>query len=133
MKNILKSSLIILFIFTVYFGKSQGNLQYSKAIFLEISSLNSNTVYDTLTVPTGKVVKITSASATSKSLAGAILYINNVGIISSLFSDSDNSSFTAKCNMPIWLPSGIYILKLRPSSTSGGYAFLSGVEFNIIQ
>lgn len=143
----------------VTFVKAQGNLQFNRVVYLNISGTQFLNLYSKLvfidtviSVPTNKVWKIESANVTTQSrdgiqsstiyqiyqsnefLGGTHLLLNNV-----IISSNDNKPTVNNTKFPIWLPSGTYPLRLlgQFGSASGTYltgaAAISILEFNIIQ
>ena len=117
-----------------------NNLQFSRALFEDYTVFaTSNYDYfiisNAFSVPSGKVWKITSLTAT---VTSQNQYISgDVGISksglqkysSTIYSNSQNN------NVVIWLTEGSYDLRIY-SSNAGNAAYnaiLSGIEFNIVQ
>jgi len=134
---------ISLFVFDMV---SQGNLQFSRVVFLEMEGTTQDSTnvidQDTIIVPQGKVLKIESASMgrelvlngwnyrldrpNSNSQPG--IYINEK--ILTYYNSPDLNG-----NFPLWLNEGVYIFKLT-GLTSPSYpdivkGYVSGIEFNI--
>lgn len=116
---------------------AQGNLQFNRVVFMEMSvAQTSTTVYSetsqSITVPANKVWKIESASGTSlvpsslQTGAGAGYMLINGEVISL----GSNGSW-----LPVWLPAGTYTLTLRSSIQNTAFTFsgfISVIEFNIV-
>ncbi len=136
---------------------SQGNLQFNKVINLEYNKAqffnNANLqghFLDSLKVPSNKVWKVESAGMQRYIGAGSRLMLNNF----ILDANEDVATSTAnqygfisngivnytKSELPIWLSSGQYILKIlyvnNPFYTTPGEhqlkTSLSIIEFNIV-
>ena len=102
---------------------SGKELQFENGIFITLSL--STSLSDTLIVPSGKIVKITSVGIGSGN--GINIKLNGIPIVETKYSSGDYyKKFYAK--YPIWLPAGTYIF-----SSSGWDVFISGIEFNIVQ
>ncbi|RLD40573.1 MAG: hypothetical protein DRI86_15045 [Bacteroidetes bacterium] len=125
MKNTIRLNIFFLLVIYSNVVKGQRNLQFSKAIFIEMSTSNTN-AYNTLIVPLGKVIKITTAQVGNTS-GLTELRINNSLI--SVF-QANSGSYT-NFNYSIWLPTGTYYFWLNGYHTP--HAFISGIEFNITQ
>ena len=145
---ILLLGVLSLFVFDMV---GQGNLQFSRVVFLEIEGTTPSPytqIYattDTLIVPSGKVLKIESSSVSWLNLNSntgyptiitsvqGLLFLNDK-IISK--TEARTGYLNAIVIYPIWLNEGTYIVKLVYQSPSTGYAimskgFISGIEFNI--
>ncbi len=134
MKKLFKILTVALFMLPFFTAKAQGNLQFNQAIFISMTLNQSYTVietYDTLVVPTGKIVKITSFSTGGNS-SFRRLAIDDILLINYV-SSSNYPSSNYQCKTPIWLPAGTYVFKLMGNSNHITKAFISGVEFNIVQ
>jgi len=126
---------ISLFVFEMV---GQGNLQFSKVVFIELEGISSiasgvDIVDSTnLIVPTGKVVKIESASVGRQAIGNGNFFGNyDVGVYL-------NGKIITPLNrdgaypLPIWLKEGIYSIKLQGSYSSFiSKGFISGIEFNV--
>jgi hypothetical protein len=119
---------------------AEGNLQFNQVKLIEfscstpMSGVNYPCSPSNITVPVGKVWKIEQASAFvdlgqgySTGTQSYSLYINN----SLLYSGTPNLSIT-----PMWLPEGIYNIKVTNQGCSPNCNTLRGsinaIEFNII-
>ena len=107
---------------------AQGNLQFNQVINVSGVSAASN-IMSTVTVPAGKVWKITSSSWISP----------NGGLISNwlcLGPHSINGTLSGvnPAKLPIWLDPGSYDVKwCNPTDNFSGYRYaISGVEFNVV-
>jgi hypothetical protein len=99
-------------------------------------------VYDSLTVDSGKVLKITSVNChmdagmggENSLVSGLRVRLNNI-LISPYYQCL--SCDIRQPQMPIWLPEGTYIIDTRQlynsSSTYLVNAVISGIEFNVVQ
>jgi hypothetical protein len=121
---------------------AQENLQFSKAIYLSISSEKSSEKSSdfiakdtTITVPNGKVWQITNAKV-------FMTYDNRViGDNTYLYLNEQIITYAththAQTTDPLWLPSGKYRLTIRTvennTRASRFYyiAFISGVEYDV--
>lgn len=122
------------------FTVGQGNnLQFSRALFEDYtvtatSSYDYFVISNAFSVPSGKIWKITSLTAT---LTSVNQYISpDVGISKSGLQkySSTISSASENNNIVMWLPEGSYDLRIYSVNLNGGYnAILSGIEFNIVQ
>ncbi len=121
MKKIILALALTLFLTTT--SKAQSNLEFNRAVKEKYSFNNNVALNTTLIVPTGKVLKITSASAlsTSGSYMRAV-FIDDQCIV------KENSTVTL---LPLWLPAGTYSIKVL-SALDGGFFSFSGIEFNIV-
>ena len=142
MKNITTIALFTLLAFASFNANAQGNLQFNRAFSETIVdttiSLSNGIVYDSLTVDSGKVLKITSVNcdvdlgmSNNSSYYGYFkIRLNNI-LVSTLF-----SGYTSKeAQMPIWLPEGTYVIDTRWLANYSGRvkAVISGIEFNVVQ
>ena len=107
---------------------AQGNLQFNQVINVSGVSAGSN-IMTTVTVPTGKVWKITSSSWMSA----------NGGLVSNWLclgphSINGNQSGVDPAKLPIWLEPGSYEVKwCNPTDNFIGQRYaISGVEFNVV-
>lgn len=153
MKTILL--LIQLTIATTLF--SQGNLQFNRAVNIEMSSSfttsgNWRTIVIpaaiTITVPVGKTLKITRSTIDYReSLANtppsyfrsAQLLLNSTTIASFNSEEATSNLFFhfERLTEPMWLPAGTYTLRVisKHSNTQNVptlTANISGIEFNIL-
>ena len=147
---------------------AQGNLQFNQIRKIDITGNQSyqynyntgntqmNFATQTITVPTGKVLKIESSfvrmtySGTNneaKPLTGTNGGTNNIDVLL-LFLDNNIIAHQAGANnefknlryqYPIWLPAGSYQIKLVGDCTTNGSTttanangMISAIEFNII-
>jgi hypothetical protein len=121
-------------------GMAQGNLQFNQAKFIEQTSTpyfanNSYVVSDSfsIVVPVGKTWKIESITTGQKSYdtnTQATLVYSVPTFISIndavVFVRGDNHSY-----LPIWLPTGTYIVRIYGSTGSRCKTNISAIEFNI--
>jgi|TARA_B110000908_G_scaffold36186_1_gene43347 hypothetical protein len=143
MKNITTIILFTLLAFASLNAKAQGNLQFNRALTETIVDttigLSNGIVYDSLTVDSGKVLKITSVNCDVD--LGMTNYItqytkfkirlNNI-LVSTLFLGSTSK----EAQMPIWLPEGTYVIEsyfLYGNDSERVKAVISGIEFNVVQ
>ena len=119
---------------------SQGNLQFNRARMESYSIFNlaNNAVqYDTIVVPAGKVLKITSTSCVHRSSGGAS---NNYYIYDYVHTYIGNFRLTTGYNLiypstyPIWLSEGNHILRFVGANqyTNDAIFSFSGIEFNLV-
>jgi hypothetical protein len=137
---------------------SQGNLQFNQVIYQTLTGNLPNTgtsapeyTFQTLviTVPAGKVWKIetstchtvqgtnneTRIGGTSSS-DNIVLFLDQ-DVLSYSFNTNTLISMISPSNLPLWLPSGNYTLKLIGKCQSQyasytAYGSLHAIEFNII-
>ena len=157
MKKLLLSTLLILSINYLF---AQGNLQFNRVISTTATGSilappnDEGTLLGSITVPTGKVLKLESISVyniggdgdletikvaeggSSESNSGC--WIGNHLVWTPLI-DYLYGNFRASLtsNFPIWLDSGTHEIRIRTNSNIhfyGGYAVVSysAIEFNII-
>ena len=146
MKNITTIILFSVLAFASLNAKAQGNLQFNRAfsemiVDTAIRKLDG-IVYDSLTVDSGKVLKITSVNChvdagmggESNLVVGLRIRLNNILI------SPYHACLTcdiSRPQMPIWLPEGTYIIDTRQqNNVSSSYpvnAVISGIEFNLVQ
>ena len=128
MKKIIKITLISFITLFSVNSFSQGNLQFNIAR-LESYSFNfsGGDRYDTLLVPNGKVLKITS---TSMNYGGD----NFAAFIDGFRVWGFSRDYPSYLNFPIWLPSGTYVIKVShfSSFTINLIFSFSGIEFNVV-
>ena len=130
---------ILLFIFTLfsfsYFFGQGNNLQFNQVLNFEYSTsflTYSPTNVGTITVPTDKVYKIVSGSATRR--YNGVDHLNYIKIQVGEHVVSGGESNISLNNCPIWLGSGTYNVFISPSYTTDNMqGALSIVEFNIVQ
>jgi len=150
---ILLLGVLSLFVFDMV---GQGNLQFSRVVFMEMEgttppqSISTHLTTDTLIVPPGKVLKIESTSVSYETINpsnphpfpiyitgyttnAGLLFLNDKAILNV---ESAHSNIVPKVVLPIWINEGIYTLKLvyRANNTNEqiiSRAFVSGIEFNI--
>ena len=134
MKKIILISILLLSC-CLFYGQGSSNLGFNQVLNYEysVNHTNYNPVnVGTITVPTGKVWKITSGSASR--IYGNEYYLSQVTIkvgehIVSGYGPS-GASYINFC--PIWLGSGSYSVFLTSSSSVQSMkGALSVVEFNI--
>ncbi len=130
MKTILTFITTVICLFAATNQLKAQNLQFNSAVFYEYGPANGNTnmLYDfifagQLIVNEGKTLKITSGLCTSLSPIG------QGGI---LLNDMNISLW--QIGGEIWLPSGIYEIKLIDQPTNSGTykGFISGVLYDIV-
>lgn len=143
-KSLLLSLILMLFCLGT---QAQANLEFNQVLYQSLSgsAVNSGTkilATTTLTVPAGKIWKITSARArwtvSSVFLGGNCssdpigLYLDDVEIFYSALTTSNYPIFDGV----IWLPPGTYTLELRgyncSSGTIPGAGFITVMEFNVV-
>ena len=153
----MKTRILILLIAISLLGNAQGDLQFSQVIGVDLyypaedagwSNNNYMKVNEIqVTIPEGKIWKITSASIGFKNTDGEfdtpyairelIISIDNV-VIYSGYSSSSISEGTEHI-YPLWLGSGDYNFKLKYEAMGTSYdssetlAKVIGIEFNVIQ
>ena len=121
MKKIILA-LTLMMLFTIS-SKAQSNLEFSRVVKQKYSFNNNAPLNTTLIVPTGKVLKIISASAISTSgNYMRIVFIDDQCIL--------KEGSTASL-LPLWLPAGTYSIKVFAYYDPGFFSF-SGIEFNIV-
>ena len=112
-----------------------GNLQFNKVLNFDYSSVfvsgYGNEILETITVPIGKVWKITAASSHGTSYSGisrSALAVNS----HFLWFQTNSSSFIM--NTPFWLSSGIHEFKVfnQYSGSQEISSAISVIEFNIV-
>ena len=112
---------------------AQGNLQFNQVINISGAIPVGNNVSTTVSVPAGKVWKITSSSLFYGSNGSSIgLYPLCIGA-HELFGRINSEQYTF---LPVWLEEGDYDIKICGTQANGSsyenvYA-ISGIEFNII-
>lgn len=138
MKKTIKITLISLITLFTVNSFSQGNLQFNRARLETLSYFlfqGSTTKYDTIVVPTGKVLKITSTSLTNRQSSTSDNFFSTTAVYSYL----DNLSLCCgsfPAEYPIWLNEGKHILSFYHVSSSSYYRdfkfTFSGIEFNVV-
>ena len=105
---------------------AQGNLQFNQVINLS-GIVPTSTSIATVTVPAGKVWKITSASWTAANGGGPDVYLClDYNVI--YRNGAGNQAI-----FPIWLQAGSYDVRWCGSAGTSGYRYaISGVEFNVV-
>jgi len=118
---------------------AQGNnLQFSQVLNYEYNSSNiaayQQSTVGSITVPSGKVWKITSGSCIinpNNSYGCSMRIGNNI-----VFQDKGNiTGGGSVSNTPVWLSSGTYSVEIGSfaGNTNTFRGAISGVEFNIVQ
>ena len=138
---------------------AQGNLQFNQVISQNLTGTLPNTgtsapeyTFQTLviTVPVGKVWKIESSSchtvsgssgnetklAGTSSVDNIVLFLDH-DVLSYAYNNTASLSLVSSTNLPLWLPSGSYSLKLIGKCQTqyvsySAYGSLHAIEFNII-
>jgi|TARA_B110000879_G_C11063394_1_gene467662 hypothetical protein len=137
------SILLLILSFSALNAQCQGNLQFNQVINIQydLADFKKNQPSaDTLIVPAGKVLKITSTSLTDQFDQSSIHYnITNTARIDNLViwghQHRQEGGFIAHENLPIWLNSGTHIIYACSGSTtmSNNYTLsINGIEFNVI-
>jgi hypothetical protein len=145
MNYIIRIALIALITLFSVNSFSQGNLQFNRArmeSFVMNNIGDKDTYYDTIVVPAGKVLKITSTSCVSKwtrypgsayaHLSEGHLYIGNHRLI---YEGRTNYRSINPNAYPIWLSEGNHILRLYNADDSdhmNAIFSFSGIEFNVV-
>lgn len=140
MNYIIRIALIALITLFSVNSFSQGNLQFNRArmeSFVKNYIVRNSIQYDTIVVPVGKVLKITSTSCVNQlrnstypnlyySNDNVHVYIENLRLI---YGETNNTN-----SYPIWLSEGNHILRIvgRYSSSMNAIFSFSGIEFNVI-
>ena len=115
---------------------AQGNLQFNKVVNVSGVTPGGN-VFTTVTVPAGKVWKITSStwlnsagSITSSTYAMTPLCIGP--FLLNGWKTSNGGAYNP-VTFPIWLEEGDYDVKHCDAQSASNYTYaISGIEFNII-
>jgi len=110
-------------------GFSQANLQFNQVLLLAAGG-------GTLTVPDGKVWKMTSGTAQGQSLNSARPFYITINGTQNHFvfrSQDGNGQPTTSSNttFPFWLPAGATVD--IPAVSAGGFRTVSVIEFNVIE
>ena len=107
---------------------AQGNLQFNRAVNVNGVTPGAN-VFTTVTVPAGKVWKITSSSWMSS--GGGIV---TQWLCLGPHSINGNISGIDPSKLPIWLEPGSYDIKwCNPTDNFSGYRYaISAIEFNVV-
>ena len=135
MKNITTIILFSVLAFASLNAKAQANLQFNRAVFESITfpTNTGGTKVDTLTVPQGKVLKITSITGLESSRLTGTIGAHKI----SDYAVANNGIISVK--YPIWLPAGAYAVKSEYSYQYSGSnpvdvtISFSGIEFNVVQ
>ena len=114
---------LALTLFLTISSKAQSNLEFFRAVKQKYSFNDNEALNTTLIVPTGKALKITSASALSTSGS----YFRSVFIDDQCIV-REGSTVTL---LPLWLPAGTYSIRVSTMFDAGFFSF-SGIEFNIV-
>lgn len=139
--------LLTLFVFVLVMATgafAQGNLQFNEAKYIELGmtlapSVSYQFVEQTITVPSGKVWKLESATGTYvQNITPYPTYSPSIHIFLNrrmIFGTTTNPLIGN--TFPIWLPAGAYTLRLaHTTSTSSSVheivGFVSAIEFNIV-
>ena len=130
MKNIL---LILAIAFSIY-SNAQGNLQFNQVINIsyDFTSSSSEGVIGTITVPSGKVLKIEGASLllnwgtyfAEATYSYAMIIIADIPVYA--------RTNDVRC-LPLWLSEGTYDIYSSFGASSGNFrAGISAIEFNVV-
>ncbi|GAA0751056.1 hypothetical protein [Psychroflexus lacisalsi] len=124
-----KTTFLIVLIFLSFNAFSQKNLEFNSVIKFN-ADVENGTQTSILTVPSGKIWKITSATiGDSFNSAYAKIDGHLVSII-----NTDNTKYSNLNPFPLWLPEGSYTIETRSSGNVTGITFsYSGIEFNVIE
>lgn len=142
---IMKFSILLLILsFSGLNAQCQGNLQFNQIINIQYDLADfrrAQPAIDTLIIPAGKVLKITSTSMTDRWDQSGIAYqITNTARIDNLViwchQYSSGGGFIAHENLPIWLNSGTHIIYAvsgdQTNFSQDCTLSINGIEFNII-
>jgi len=131
----MKNILLILAIAYSSASFAQGNLQFNQVLNFDYSSVfvsgYGNVSLETITVPIGKVWKITAASSHGTTFNG--IDVSALAVNSHfLWFQPNSSSFIM--NTPFWLSSGVHEFKVFNQYGSGQAisSAISVIEFNIV-
>jgi hypothetical protein len=155
----MKKIVVIALFFLATTSFAQGNLQFNQVINQNLTGTLPNTgtsapeyTFQTLviTVPVGKVWKIESSSchtvsgssgnetklAGTSSIDNIVLFLDH-DVLSYAYNTNASLSLVSSTNLPLWLPSGSYSLKLIGKCQTqyvsySAYGSLHAIEFNII-
>lgn len=123
---------LFLFILLSGFSFAQGNLQFNQVRYFPFTLTQvSTTVYDetilSVTVPTGKVLKIESM-ACGRYVASVNTYGGQAGF-------EINQRTVSQSVLPLWLPAGTYSFGMMSQVMTVGYyytGYISAIEFNVV-
>ena len=125
---------LVAFVALSYTGFAQGNLQFSQVLNLEYpvsGDISTTLQVGNLIVPSGKVWKIESVSATRPQAGvtwGVYVLLDNV-----LIYNGGNPSFGS--SLPYWFKEGTHKLKVyggNQFTVTEAYVSFSIIEYNII-
>ena len=120
-----------------------NNLQFNRALFEEFTitvplnstnvSINQNTSFGDLIVPTGKVWKIESINTMKKTFFSPTYFTHENNTSSFMI----NHFIIPAPVYPIWLPAGTYPINFNQSCNGYTYQItwslnISGIEFNLV-
>jgi hypothetical protein len=117
-------------------SKAQSNLEFSRAVKEKFSYTLTTSVNTTLIVPTGKVLKITSATVSPAFANNGNTYasIDGQTVAFSIAEQSNSYRYSTYISnmipLPMWLPSGTYTI-VTENYSYGTFSY-SGIEFNIV-
>ena len=137
--NIMKKTILILlslFTFSIGFSQGSSNLGFSQALNYEYNSSSiggyQQSTVGSITVPSGKVWKITSGSCiiNPNNSYGCSMRIGNNIVFQDKGTIQGGGSVS---NTPVWLSSGTYSVEIGSfAGISASFrGAISGVEFNI--
>ena len=140
--------LLASFLVISFFSIAQGNLQFSQVVRSKTTgtTVNGTTNYaSTITVPSGTVWKIESASVLIGSGTGssaiysagnATLTVDGQIVYVLFYTDENYIYLDNKYLLPLWLGPGTYSVNLYTGNLGAGSTYntvLSGLQFNVVQ
>jgi hypothetical protein len=124
----------ILLILAIAFSSAsfgQGNLQFNQVVNLSYSHSGTGKVnVGSITIPAGKVWKVTSASALGNNdpTTQVAIYVGN----HVAFANYSNGDLANYQSVPLWLNVGSFDVYLWSNSTVARLGSLSVLEFNVV-
>jgi hypothetical protein len=130
----MKKLILIIICFVSLQLSAQGNLQFNQVINIsyDFTSSSSEGVIGTLTVPSGKVLKIEGASLLRNWGTYFAELVSSYAMI--IIADIPVFARTndIRC-LPLWLSEGTYDIYSSFSASSGNFrAGISAIEFNVV-
>ncbi len=152
----MKTRILILLMAISFVGNTQGDLQFSQVVSVDFyypaenAGFNYNNSWKVdeilVSIPAGKIWKITSASVGYNSPVGNLdgpnnlddltISIDNVAIYHDYYNQTTREF---DVSFPMWLGSGDYNFKMSYRATDSNYdasetyAKVTGIEFNVVQ
>tara|TARA_B100000963_G_C22412905_1_gene574082 strand:- start:333 stop:743 length:411 start_codon:yes stop_codon:yes gene_type:complete len=135
----MKKTILISFLLltcSLFYGQGSSNLGFNQVLNYNYSAQFINYDFNSvgsLTVPAGKVWKITSSSTYFKNGNSAWIYATAIKVGDQIVSGNYSANGFYQSNTPLWLSNGTYTVYLlcNDNGADNIYGSISIVEFNI--